>query len=266
MEILDRYDIGYIEYAIIKNNDEIYRAEINDKRVKIISLTKSVYFMVDKNKLDNYKCIDNNNELLKYELTEDDIKQKNYYLGNLSNAEKKEYELEINRHRIYDNKDENYIDWDSYFMGIADLSSFRSKDPNSKVGACIVSEDNRILSIGYNGCPNGFDDKYMPWNREAECEVNRKYFYVVHAEANAILNYKGNKEDLKNATVYVNLFPCNECAKMIVQLGIKNIVYSSDKYNGTDGNQVAKILFDRCGVKYRKFDDKKKVKIIVPKK
>ncbi len=150
-------------------------------------------------------------------------------------------------------KRENYIGWDSYFMGVAMLSAQRSKDPNTQVGACIVSKDNKILSVGYNGAPNGYDDEHMPWDREGDF-VNTKYAYVCHAELNAILNNKGSV--LENARIYVDLFPCNECAKAIIQSGIKEIVYKSDKYNGTDGNVVSKKMLDYCGVKYRKYEEK----------
>ena len=150
-------------------------------------------------------------------------------------------------------KREEYINWDEYFMGIALLSGERSKDPNSQVGACIVSPDNKILSMGYNGFPIGCSDDDIPWEREGEL-INTKYPYVCHAELNAILNNKGSK--LEGARIYVDLFPCNECAKAIIQSGIKEIVYKSDKYNGTDGNIVAKKMLDYCGVKYRKYDEK----------
>ena len=143
-------------------------------------------------------------------------------------------------------KRENYIGWDLYFMGVAMLSAQRSKDPNTQVGACIVSQDNKILSLGYN-------DEHMPWDREGDF-INTKYAYVCHAELNAILNNKGSK--LEGSKLYVYLFPCNECAKAIIQSGIKEIIYKSDKYNGTDGNIVAKKMLDYCGVKYRKYDEK----------
>ena len=149
-------------------------------------------------------------------------------------------------------KREDYISWDSYFMGVAMLSARRSKDPNTQVGACIVSQDNKILSLGYNGAPNGYDDDHMPWDREGDF-INTKYAYVCHAELNAILNNKGSK--LEGARIYVDLFPCNECAKAIIQSGIKEIIYKSDKYNGTDGNIVAKKMLDYYGVKYTKYED-----------
>ncbi len=154
----------------------------------------------------------------------------------------------------------DYLSWDEYFMGIAKLSSMRSKDPNTQVGACIVSHDNRILSIGYNGSPNGFHDDMFPWDREGE-PLNTKYLYVCHAEMNAILNYRGSRVELENAKIYVDLFPCNECAKLIIQAGIKEVIYLSDKYKDTDGVIASKRLFDTCGVKYKQIEltDKKVV-------
>ena len=146
-----------------------------------------------------------------------------------------------------------YLNWDQYFMGIAELSAMRSKDPNTQVGACIVGNDKRILSIGYNGTPNGFCDDCFPWDREGE-PLDTKYMYVCHAEMNAVLNYRGSRKELENAVVYVDLFPCNECAKILVQSGIKEVVYLSDKYANTDSTIASKRLFDACGVKYRQIE------------
>ncbi len=153
------------------------------------------------------------------------------------------------------NQRDDYLSWDEFFIGIAKLAAGRSKDPNTQVGACIVGNDNRILSIGYNGAPNRFDDDKFPWGREGD-EINTKYPYVCHAELNAILNFPGNRKDLIGSTIYVDLFPCNECAKAIIQAGIDNVVYLSDKYNNTPLNTASKILFDACGVKYRSLDKK----------
>ena len=150
-------------------------------------------------------------------------------------------------------KRENYISWDTYFMSIAKLSSLRSKDPSTQVGACIVSSDNRILSIGYNGAPNGFDDEDFPWEREGK-PVDTKYMYVCHAELNAILNFRGNKRDLEGSKLYASLFPCNECAKAIVQSGIKEVIYLDNKYKDTDSCIASRRLFDTCGVSYREFN------------
>ena len=126
-------------------------------------------------------------------------------------------------------KRENYLSWDEYFMAITELSAMRSKDPSTQVGACIVSDDNRILSIGYNGAPNGFNDDEFPWGRDGE-NLNTKYPYVCHAEMNAILNYRGSRKDLEGSKIYVDLFPCNECAKMIIQSGIKEVIYKYIMY------------------------------------
>ena len=147
------------------------------------------------------------------------------------------------------NKRENFIDWDTYFMLIAKISSMRSKDPNTQVGACIINNDRKIVSCGYNGAPTGFSDEIMPWNREGDFE-NTKYPYVCHAELNAILN---SNADLRGCTIYVDLFPCNECAKAIIQSGIKKVIYLSDKYNGTKENIVSKKLFDECNIVYEQF-------------
>ena len=147
-------------------------------------------------------------------------------------------------------KRKDYIGWDAYFMGVAELSAKRSKDPNTQVGACIVSKDKKILSVGYNGAPNGYNDEILPWDREGSF-IDTKYAYVCHAELNAILNNKGS--NLEGSTLYVDLFPCNECAKAIIQCGIKEIVYKSDKYKGSENNIVSRKLLDECNIKYRKY-------------
>ena len=147
-------------------------------------------------------------------------------------------------------KRQDYISWDEYFMGIALLSAQRSKDDNTQVGACIVNHDNKILSLGYNGMPTGCDDDKMPWEREGDA-INTKYMYVCHAELNAILN--SGDTSLKDSILYVTLFPCNECAKAIIQSGIREVVYLSDKYNGEINNLVSKKMFDMVGIKYRPY-------------
>jgi dCMP deaminase len=147
-------------------------------------------------------------------------------------------------------KRKDYIDWDMYFMGVARLSAQRSKDPSTQVGACIVSDDNKILSVGYNGAPNGYDDDHMPWDSEGDF-LNIKNTYVCHAELNAILNNRG--VNLKGARMYVEFFPCNECAKAIIQSGIKEIIYAADKYIGRDIGVASKKLLDSCNVKYRQY-------------
>lgn len=148
-------------------------------------------------------------------------------------------------------KRKDYLEWDEYFMAIAKLSAMRSKDPSTQVGACIVSNDNRILSIGYNGAPNGFSDEKFPWGRDGK-NLDTKYPYVCHAELNAILNYRESKKDLEDARIYVDLFPCNECAKIIIQSGIKEVIYLSDKYANSENNIASRKLFDECGVQYNK--------------
>jgi dCMP deaminase len=136
------------------------------------------------------------------------------------------------------NKD--ILTWDEYFMGVALFSANRSKDPNTQVGACIVNDEHKIVSVGYNGMPTGCDDSKLPWSRESDNTLNTKYPYVCHAELNAILN--SNQMSLKGCTLYVTLFPCNECAKAVIQSGIKRVVYLSDKYNGTISNTASKTL------------------------
>ena len=151
-----------------------------------------------------------------------------------------------------DKQRKDYLTWDEFFIGVAQLAAKRSKDPNTQVGACIVSNDNRILSVGYNGTPNGYDDKYFPWDREGD-ELETKYLYVVHAERNAILNYRGSNKDLEGAKIYVDLFPCNECAKAIIQCGIKEVIYDQDKYGDTPGVKASKRMMDAAGVKYTRY-------------
>ena len=142
-------------------------------------------------------------------------------------------------------KRKDYISWDEYFMGIAILAARRSKDPNTQVGACIVSKDNIIISTGYNGMPKGCSDDEYPWDRTGE---ETKYPYVVHAELNAILNASGR--DLRDSRIYVALFPCNECAKAIIQSGIREIVYLSDKYKDSMSTLASKRMLDSAGVTY----------------
>src|SRR5574344_938232 len=146
-------------------------------------------------------------------------------------------------------KRDNYLSWDEYFIGIAILSAQRSKDPSTQVGACIVNNDNKILSVGYNGAPTGLSDDVMPWNRTGD-ELKTKYPYVCHSELNAILNCEVS---VRNAKIYVSLFPCNECAKAIIQAGIKEVVYMDDKYSDTNSVKASKMMFDKCGIKYRKY-------------
>ena len=144
-------------------------------------------------------------------------------------------------------KRSDYISWDEYFMGVAHLSGMRSKDPNTQVGACIVSMDNKILSMGYNGFPRGCSDEEFPWEREGDA-LDTKYPFVTHSELNAILNYRGGS--LEGAKMYVTLFPCNECAKAIIQAGIKTLVYDDDKYSGTPSVIASKRMLTAAGVKF----------------
>ena len=145
-------------------------------------------------------------------------------------------------------KRQEYLSWDDYFMAVALLSGKRSKDPSTQVGACIVNENNIIESIGYNGLPKGYSDDESPWEKEGEM-LNTKYPFVVHAELNAILNAKG--KDLSGCKIYVALFPCNECAKAIIQSGISEVVYLSDKYSNTDSVKASKMMFKCAGVELR---------------
>ena len=147
-------------------------------------------------------------------------------------------------------KRKDYISWDEYFMGVAILSGMRSKDPNSQVGCCIVSQDNKILSMGYNGFPKGCSDDEFPWDREGDT-LDTKYVYVAHRELNAILNYSGGS--LAGAKLYVSLFPCNECAKAIIQCGIKEVIYDSDKYADTPATKASKRMMEAAGVTYRQY-------------
>ncbi len=149
-------------------------------------------------------------------------------------------------------KRNDYIAWDEYFMGVALLSGRRSKDPNTQVGCCIVSEDNRILSMGYNGFPRGCSDDEFPWTRDGEDPLEMKYVYSTHSELNAILNYGGGS--LKGTKLYVSLFPCNECAKAIIQCGIKEVIYECDKYADTPAVIASKRMMTAAGVSFRKYE------------
>lgn len=148
-------------------------------------------------------------------------------------------------------KRQDYISWDEYFMGIAKLSALRSKDPNTQVGACIVSEDNKILSMGYNGMPIGCDDDEFPWNRDSEDPYDNKYYYSTHSELNAILNYRGGS--LEGAKIYVTLFPCNECAKAIIQCGIKKVIFDDNKYEDTSSVKASERMFKSAGVEVEQY-------------
>lgn len=146
----------------------------------------------------------------------------------------------------------DYLTWDEYFMGVAMLSGMRSKDPNTQVGCCIVGSDHKILSVGYNGFPTGCSDDEFPWAREGNDPLDMKYIYSTHSELNAILNYSGGS--LKGATLYVTLFPCNECAKAIIQSGIREVVYDCDKYAHTPEVIASKRMMDAAKVTYRRYE------------
>ena len=156
-------------------------------------------------------------------------------------------------------KRNDYISWDEYFMGVSLLSAMRSKDPSTQVGACIVSDENKIMSVGYNGFPRGCSDDEFPWERSADAANDTKYPFVCHAELNAILNAGG--QDLRGSRIFVALFPCNECAKAIIQSGIKEVVYISDKYADTPATQASKKMFKAAGVKLTHFKSDKNITI-----
>jgi dCMP deaminase len=151
-------------------------------------------------------------------------------------------------------KREDYISWDEYFMGLAIMASNRSKDPNTQVGACIVDDENNILSLGYNGTPNGYSDDEFPWERIGEDVTTTKYAYVCHSELNAILNASRQGIKLKDSILYVTLFPCNECAKALVQAGIKKVIYLDDKYHDTQLSAVSRKILTTTNVKFEKYN------------
>ncbi|XP_043969415.1 deoxycytidylate deaminase-like [Gambusia affinis] len=157
-------------------------------------------------------------------------------------------------------KRDDCLDLEDYFMAVAFLSAQRSKDPSTQVGACIVNQENKIVGIGYNGMPNGCDNDKLPWSRSADDRLDTKYPYVCHAELNAIMNK--NSADVKGCTMYVALFPCNECAKLIIQAGLKEVVYFSDKYHDTPETVASRRLLSMAGVQYRKFKPKRS-KIVI---
>ena len=147
-------------------------------------------------------------------------------------------------------KRNDYISWDEYFMAVAQLAGMRSKDPSTQVGSCIVSDEHKILSMGYNGLPIGCSDDDFPWEREGK-PLMTKYPYVTHSELNAILNFRGGS--LEGATIYVTLFPCNECAKAIIQAGIKTIVYDCNKYENEPSTIASRRMLDAAGVRYYQY-------------
>lgn len=157
-------------------------------------------------------------------------------------------------------KPHSIISWDEFFMGLASMSALRSKDPSSQVGACIASPDHKVISIGYNGMPRNCSEDKLTWNKNIGT-LDNKYLYVCHAEFNAILNVIGDR-NLKGCTIYVNLFPCNECAKAIIQSGITEVVYESDKYKDLISTKASKKLLKLAGVKVRKYNSKKIIHVV----
>lgn len=151
-------------------------------------------------------------------------------------------------------KRNDVLSWDETFMSIAHVVKKRSKDPSTQVGACIVSSDKRILTLGYNGAPNGFDDNEFPWGKTGD-ELSTKYPYVVHAERNAILNFRGSLREFNEATIYITLYPCNECAKEIIQTGIKEVVYFKMPDRVKSSIKASSLMFEKTGVKVRQFDE-----------
>lgn len=150
---------------------------------------------------------------------------------------------------------QNVLSWDDTFMAIAEVAKQRSKDPVTQVGACVVTSDNRILTIGYNGAPNGYNDDEFPWDKTSENELERKHLFVVHAERNAILNFRGSFREFSGSTIYITLFPCNECAKEIVQAGIKNVVYLEMPENIKNTTKASIQIFEATGIKTRKLKE-----------
>lgn len=162
-------------------------------------------------------------------------------------------EFDVCRRNINKRRDD-YLEWHEYFMAVAFLAAKRSKDPCSQVGACIVNEDHKIVGTGYNGMPIGCSDETFPWRKESDSKLETKYLYVCHAEMNAVLNK--NSADVKGCTIYVGLFPCNECAKIIIQSGIKEVIYLSDKHAHKVKTIAAKKMFDAVGIKYWQYKPK----------
>jgi dCMP deaminase len=154
-------------------------------------------------------------------------------------------------------KNKNYLSWDDTFILMSNLIAQRSKDPSTQTGACIVNEDNVVVGLGYNGFPRGCHDDKLPWCREGDA-LNVKYTYVVHAEANAIMNAN---VAVKGCRLYCHLFPCNECAKAIIQSGITEVIYESDKYKEVDIFKASRRMLKMAGVKLKKYKPKYKLKL-----
>lgn len=217
--IRDRHLLCTID-RIIENFEDYYDVKVD--RGESLSESRSIYASCKHNKAEQSKCMNC----------------------------KKSQEAGSSRPKTNENNKE-ILSWDEYFMSLAHLSAMRSKDPNTQVGACIVNKEKRVVGIGYNGMPYGCSDDEYPWEREGEM-LETKYPYVVHAELNAILNATS---PLSGCSIYVSLFPCNECSKAIIQSGIREIVYESDKYKDTDSVRASKRMLESAGVTYRKVEE-----------
>ncbi len=143
----------------------------------------------------------------------------------------------------------NAISWDECFTRIARVIAERSKDPSTQAGAVIVDQNNVVVGLGYNGFPRGVDNDKFPWEREGDF-LNTKYAYVCHSEENAV--YNSNKST-KGCKIYCTLFPCNECAKTLIQNGIVEVIFESDKYHEVDAFVASRRMLDAAGVKYRQY-------------
>ncbi|XP_053399602.1 deoxycytidylate deaminase-like [Mercenaria mercenaria] len=146
-------------------------------------------------------------------------------------------------------KRSNYLNWEEYFMGIALITAQRSKDPNRQVGSCIVNAEKRIIGTGYNGMPNGCSDDVLPWGKNSPEKLKNKDYYVCHSEMNAIVNKMSS--DVRGSTIYVTYFPCNECAKLLIQAGIKQVVYYEDNYK--EVSEASRKMLKMARVKTKKY-------------
>jgi dCMP deaminase len=146
----------------------------------------------------------------------------------------------------------NYLSWDECFMQMANVIAQRSKDPSTQAGAVVVNQDNVVVGLGYNGWPRGIEVNQLPWEREGK-PSETKYVYICHAEENAVYNANNSTKDCK---IYCTLFPCNECAKTIIQNGIKEVIFESDKYHDTESCIASRKMLDLAGIKYREYISK----------
>ncbi len=256
MEIVAYFDLSLLNINNIVNYDHNV---INPKFARRVLYKKNNNYFISY--IYNNDFSEENilkNTIVVYDQTDSNLI--NYFNNNISDKEEaKKIKEFIVSNASYNMQRKDVLSKDEYFMALAVLTAARSKDPNTQVGACIVSDKGRILSIGYNGTPNGFPDSEFPWSREGNI-LTTKYAGVCHAELNAILNFDGDKKDLQNSTLYVDLFPCNKCSIAIIQSGIKKIVYLEDKYSDTDEIIISKHLLDKCGVNYEQMSfDKEEV-------